>query len=825
MAGTDLLGRVNDVVVGRPTTVVAAFLVVTLLFVPGLASVSTEAGTEQFTQDSPAQTAFERVNEDFGPTFEPDSGSTQLIQRGRNVLSKPELLRMLRALSRLDEREDIRVASTSSAASTVARTLDPSATKLDAQRRAIEGASPGEIDRAVDEAADSPGFRSQLSEDFNRESATASATIAVVQHRIPGGVDAAAGMGGTSPLTAIQLRTERVVDTVGGDIVVFGSGLVSQEFSTIIFDSLFIVVPAAVALIVLFLVYAYRNPVDLVLGLFSLVMTLVWTLGFLGLAGIPFTQLLIAVPPLLLAVGIDFGLHAINRYREERAGGYDIRESMAVANRQLLVAFFIVTGTTVIGFSANAVSDLGPIRDFGIIAAVGIVFTFLIFGIFLPAAKVAIDELFDSLGIPMPFQRPLGREETLLGRVLPVGVEIARRAPTVFVALVLLGSIGAGYYGTGVDTAFSQDDFLPPEDNPAYLEELPEPFRPGEYTVTERTNFLEENFESAQDDTVVVYVQAPLRQDDALESIQRVSRNPPETFVASNRRAEFQSIIGVIRAYANQSRSFARLVERSDVDADGVPDDNLEAIYDRLLASPLRDQALSFITEDLRSARVVYTTEGGADQGEITVDARTVADRYRFEATATGSVVVFQDVADTILASAVQSLLVALAATAVFLVVIYRVLVGRASLGIANLVPILVTITLLAGTMRLFGLPFNALTATILSISLGLGIDYSAHFVHRFADEYDERIPGEDLDGEMPMDAVVPALTATVTGTGGALTGSMLTTVSGIGVLVLAITPILGQFGILTALSILYSYLTSMVVTPSVLVVWARLAG
>ncbi len=50
----------------------------------------------------------------------------------------------------------------------------------------------------------------------------------------------------------------------------------------------------------------------------------------------------------------------------------------------------------------------------------------------------------------------------------------------------------------------------------------------------------------------------------------------------------------------------------------------------------------------------------------------------------------------------------------------------------------------------------------------------------------------------------------------------MLTTVAGTGVLVLAITPVLGQFGLVTALSIFYSYLTAVLLTPSVIVVWQR---
>jgi predicted RND superfamily exporter protein len=53
----------------------------------------------------------------------------------------------------------------------------------------------------------------------------------------------------------------------------------------------------------------------------------------------------------------------------------------------------------------------------------------------------------------------------------------------------------------------------------------------------------------------------------------------------------------------------------------------------------------------------------------------------------------------------------------------------------------------------------------------------------------------------------------------------MLTTAGGTGALALAITPVLGQFGLLMAISVVYSYITSMVVLPSTLVVWSRYFG
>ncbi|PSP84282.1 hypothetical protein BRC83_05830 [Halobacteriales archaeon QS_1_68_17] len=295
-------------------------------------------------------------------------------------------------------------------------------------------------------------------------------------------------------------------------------------------------------------------------------------------------------------------------------------------------------------------------------------------------------------------------------------------------------------------------------------------------------------------------------------NIHRRGADPSDSFVRRDGRADTQSLVTVIRSHAERDPEFRRLVERNDLNDNGIPDRNLRVIYDALLSSPARGQAREYITDGRSATQVVYSVRADATQAEITADARDVADRYRFEATATGSVVVFQAISDLIFESAITSLGVALAGTALFLLVSYWWLLDRISYGVVNLVPILVAVSLVAGTMRLAGIPFNALTATILAITIGLGIDYSVHVVQRFADEFEQQ--------DLPT-----ALDRTVRGTGGALAGSMLTTVFGIGVLVLSLFPAIGQFGLLMATSVIYSFLTSLVVLPSVLVVRDRLVG
>jgi predicted RND superfamily exporter protein len=228
-----------------------------------------------------------------------------------------------------------------------------------------------------------------------------------------------------------------------------------------------------------------------------------------------------------------------------------------------------------------------------------------------------------------------------------------------------------------------------------------------------------------------------------------------------------------------------------------------------MAASTGEDDLSGFLSEDRRSALVVYTVDGDAANDAVTADAYRVAGEMEYEAQPTGNAVIFDEALTLVLETVIQSLALTLLGAALFLVFAYWVVEGRPSLGIANVVPILVTVVALVASMRLVGIAFNAINGTILAIAVGLGIDYSVHIVHRFVDEYAE----QDL---------YPALRRTVVGTGGALTGSMLTTVFGVGVLALALNPAVGVFGVLIALSVLYAYLTSIVVLPSVLVLWAR---
>ena len=258
--------------------------------------------------------------------------------------------------------------------------------------------------------------------------------------------------------------------------------------------------------------------------------------------------------------------------------------------------------------------------------------------------------------------------------------------------------------------------------------------------------------------------------------------------------------------------AFDRLVAQHDRLGNGVPDRDIEDVYDALEESPGAADADRYLADNRESARVDVAVDPDAETATVVEDAESVADRSPLSVIATGDRVVQQQVIDATLDSAIRSLVVAFGLTAVVLVGSYRLLEGRTVYGLLNLVPVLVTVGLLLASMRLLGIPLTPINAPILSISIGLGVDYTVHFVHRFVDEFETA-------------AVFEALAATIAGTGGALVGSMVTTVSGIGVLAIALIPLIQEFGILIALGIGYAFLASILVTPSVIVVWERVAG
>ncbi len=804
--------RVRPLITERPKSVVLVFFALTLFFLGATATfgIDMAAGTDEYVEDIPEYDALESVEESFerGDGDHGEARAQLVIDTDGNVLSRENLQGMLSIQDELEETDRFRVASSRSPASLIAEQIDPSAETPEEQSLALREASSNDLERAIIDAETETGL--PVSEDFNQDAGQAGVAKIEITYRTPPDADTDDVLELHEETVTLTEQTDEL--STAASPVIFGGETLESESMQLLSDTSVIVIPAAIILILVFLALAYRDPIDLTLGVVALLMTMIWTFGFMAITRITFTDAMVPVIPLLLAVGIDFGIHTINRYREERANGREITYSMDVTMRQLMTAFIIVSLTDMFSFAANLSSGLSTLRAFAIVAGVGMFFSLLIFGIFLPAAKVAADQFREKRRIPAFGTSPIGMDGSILNRVLLIGVRIAKVVPVAFFILVLLTSLGVAGYGAGVGTTFDDEAFFPDEDRVEQFQVLPGELAPEQYTFVTYVNYLEEEFDEAFDDTVTIYVDdSRVRSDRGLTAIDGALESPADAFESDRGRAEATSILDVIDDQAAVNPPVADSRDRYDASGDGIPDRNVDAFYDDLFEHGSSEAVEDRLTSDRTETRFDVAVRPDADQTEAVDAGHDLAAEMDQEATATGQLVVFEAVVDEVQDGVLASLVIALVLTGVFLVVTYRVFEGRAIYGVLNLIPILVAVAFIAGTMRAADIPLTPINAPILSVSIGLGVDYTVHFTHRFVDEYES---GNEL---------FDALYTTVQGTGGALTLSMLTTVSGLGVLSIALIPLVAEFGVLLAIGIFYAWIASLLIVPSTVVVWTRL--
>jgi len=277
-------------------------------------------------------------------------------------------------------------------------------------------------------------------------------------------------------------------------------------------------------------------------------------------------------------------------------------------------------------------------------------------------------------------------------------------------------------------------------------------------------------------------------------------------------------VLETMRDVAAENDSFAAAFESADTTGNGVPDRNVESLYDRLYEVAPGEATAVLHREDGEyvATRMAITVAPDAAGDAVTHDGSAVAGTLAGEGVtvaATGEPIIQHVVQDELVETLLMSLFLMLGAVLVVLMAVSRLNHGSAALGAITVLPVGLAVAWIIGTMSLLGYPLSVLNIIIASLTIGIGVDYSIHVTERFQEEFAEATPVET------------AVTRTLRGTGGALLGSAATTAIGFGVLALAIHPALQQFGVITAIMIGYAFVAAVFVLPSLLVLWARLSA
>ena len=121
---------------------------------------------------------------------------------------------------------------------------------------------------------------------------------------------------------------------------------------------------------------------------------MIWLKGISNLVGLKGGLTIeLIVPIAMIALGVDFAVHAIRRYQEERAIGHAPQRALRVGFAGVLGALMLAMLSDGIAFLSNASSGIEAIIHFGIAAAIAAVSSFLVLGVVVPLATMRIDQL------------------------------------------------------------------------------------------------------------------------------------------------------------------------------------------------------------------------------------------------------------------------------------------------------------------------------------------------------------------------------------------------------------------------------------------------
>ncbi|WP_440989249.1 efflux RND transporter permease subunit [Haloarchaeobius baliensis] len=688
---------------------------------------------------------------------------------------------------------------------------------LDAQITALESTSADEVRTLVSRTLSegSPALQ-LLPQEYEPGTATAeSRRMVFTMETAPG----ANSFG--PPADAQRALYEGTVEQSDASAEYFTLGQHAQApyQSQIWTDTTELILPAALLLILAVLGFAYRDLVDVVVGFFGVVVSVLCMFGILGWLGIPAGVTMIIGPVLITGLSIDYGLHVFMRYREQRGEGEGIREPMYRSLSAVSVALLLVTVTTAVGFLSNLTSPIGSIRQLGIGITLGVVSAFVVFTTLVPALKVSIDGLLERVGLDRR-KAPLGQGR-YLEPLLTAGVRAARvAAPVVVVVAVLAGAGGAAAW-----SELDRQGYQTSEEVADWKEELPGPLA-WEATQTEwyqNSNYVDSQYQAESDSQryTSILIEGDVTTAAALERVDAATADAAqrEATFSRNGAAPVVSPLSVMERTAAQNESFAATLADADTDGDGVPDRNVSGVYAALYgANPAQASRVVERTDgEFRSVRLLVPVEQGLQVDDRANAMHGVAGVVESEsdltATAVGQATFANAELGQMADGIVETMVIALGIIAIVLALVYRLTDGSATLGLLTVVPIALVIGLVLAGMYVTDTPVTLLTALLLSLAVGLGVDYNIHISDRFAHELGR------------SDDPVIALRTAVTGTGGALLGSTLTSGGAFATLLLHVSPQLRSFGMLVVLALSLSFLVSVFVFPSMLLLWARRVG
>ncbi len=515
--------------------------------------------------------------------------------------------------------------------------------------------------------------------------------------------------------TIAQIR--KIMDGHRDKAVLFLGGvpMITSDSIAFIRSDLKVFGVGVILFIVLILAVSFRHIRWVVLPLGVCLVSAGMMIGYLGWVQWPVTVVSSNFVSLLLIITLSLIIHLIVRYRElatikPEATQYEL---VSETVHSKFTPSFYTSVTTMVAFGSLLVSGIRPVIDFGWMMVIGIIVSFLLAFLLFPAALMLLPRL----------NTPVTRDMT--GAVTSAIADFiqhrTRAALWLFTALVVVGL-------TGIPRLSVENRFID------YYKDSTEIYQ-GMTLIDQKLGgttpmdviidapadevLTEDEIEDGVDITAYSY----WFNSDGLREVARIHQyldELPETGKVLSVHTGMQLLESL-----NKGKPYG--------------DFKLAVVYKRLpeeVKNALITPYLSADGNQLRFSIRLYESDKSLRRqallDKIYYDLINDFDLDPEQVTISGVAVLFNNLLQSLFKSQILTLGAVFAAILLMFMVLFR----SVRLALAAIIPNIIAAGLILGLMGWIGIPLDIMTITIAAIAIGIGVDDSIHYVHRFRGEF-----------------------------------------------------------------------------------------
>jgi predicted RND superfamily exporter protein len=540
--------------------------------------------------------------------------------------------------------------------------------------------------------------------------------------------------------------------------------------------TLFLILAVIVTAIILWMFF--RSFTTVFFSLIVVVIGVAWSIGIMYLFGYKITVLSGLIAPLIMVIGLPNCIFLINKYQSEFVAHGNKIKALARSIETIGVTLFLANITTAIGFGVLYFTKSSMLVEFGVVAAISVMATYVITLILIP---VILNYL------PTPKAKHTKHQEgKRINKTLDVIDHLVQNnrkgiylTTSIITAISLWGMTFIDMNGYVVDDL--------PEKDPVYVD----------------LSFFETNFKGVLPFEISVDTKAPkgifANNARAIYKIKLLQKTLAEYAIFSKPLSIVEGIKFSYQAYNDGNPKFYKVPSIGDLKTLSEFSGSLKGQNNRLatfMDSAQQVTRVSYQVADIGSKKMK------ALMTELRPKIDSIFNPAEYNVSTTGHSLVFLKNNDYLLSNLLESLLIEILLIAIVGIALFR----SVRIIVLSKIPCLIPLIITAGIMGFLDIRFKPSTILIFSIAFGISSDGTIYFLTKYRQELKKYKKG-----------AAAAISAAIKDTGLSMVYTSIILFCGFAIFSASSFGGTAALGVLVSLTLLMSMFTNLILLPAIL--------